>query len=83
MDQTSGTFAEFIALPATQVYEIPDSLDAKRAILTEPLANVVHLFRLLAPAPFFRLAIVGGGTMGALALLPRNESAPARCSLPT
>jgi 2-desacetyl-2-hydroxyethyl bacteriochlorophyllide A dehydrogenase len=69
MDQTSGTFAEFVALPATQIYEIPDSLDASRAILTEPLANVVHLFRLLAPAPFFRLAIVGGGTMGALALL--------------
>jgi threonine dehydrogenase-like Zn-dependent dehydrogenase len=69
MDQTAGTFAEFVALPATQIYEVPDSLDGKRAILTEPLANVVHLFRLLAPAPFFRLAIVGGGTMGALALL--------------
>jgi threonine dehydrogenase-like Zn-dependent dehydrogenase len=69
MDHTPGTFAEFVALPATQIYEIPDSLDANRAILTEPLANVVHLYRLLAPAPFFRLAIVGGGTMGALALL--------------
>jgi 2-desacetyl-2-hydroxyethyl bacteriochlorophyllide A dehydrogenase len=69
MDQTAGTFAEFVALPATQIYEVPDSLDGRRAILTEPLANVVHLFRLLAPAPFFRLAIVGGGTMGALALL--------------
>jgi 2-desacetyl-2-hydroxyethyl bacteriochlorophyllide A dehydrogenase len=69
MDQTPGTFAEFVALPASQVYEIPDSLNAKRAILTEPLANVVHLFRVLTPAPFFRLGIVGGGTMGALALL--------------
>lgn len=69
MDQTPGTFAEFVSLPITQIYEIPDWLDANRAILTEPLANVVHLFRLLVPAPFFRLAIVGGGTMGALALL--------------
>lgn len=69
LDQTPGTFAEFVALPSAQVYEIPDSLAANRAILTEPLANVVHLFRLLSPAPFFRLAIVGGGTMGALALL--------------
>ena len=69
MDQTAGTFAEFVALPANQIYEIPDSLEGSRAILTEPLANIVHLFRLLAPAPFFRLAIVGGGTMGALALL--------------
>jgi 2-desacetyl-2-hydroxyethyl bacteriochlorophyllide A dehydrogenase len=69
MDQTAGTFAEFVTIPASQIYEVPDSLDGKRAILTEPLANVVHLFRLLAPAPFFRLAVVGGGTMGALALL--------------
>lgn len=69
MDQTPGTFAEYVALPSTQVYDIPDSLGAERAILTEPLANIVHLFRLLAPAPFFRLAIVGAGTMGALALL--------------
>jgi 2-desacetyl-2-hydroxyethyl bacteriochlorophyllide A dehydrogenase len=68
MDQTPGTFAEFVALPSAQIYEIPDMLTANRAILAEPLANIVHLFRLLAPAPFFRLAIVGGGTMGALAL---------------
>jgi len=69
MDQTPGTFAEFIAIPCTQIYDIPDSLPSTRAILTEPLANVVHLFRLVAPPPFFRMAIVGAGTMGALALL--------------
>lgn len=69
MDQTAGTFAEFVTLPQSQIYDIPDSLPSIRAILTEPLANIVHLFRLLAPAPFFRLAIVGAGTMGALTLL--------------
>jgi threonine dehydrogenase-like Zn-dependent dehydrogenase len=69
MDQTSGTFADFVVLPHQQIYDIPDSLPSRRAILTEPLGNVVHLFRLLAPAPFFRLAIVGAGTMGALTLL--------------
>ena len=69
MDQVPGTFAEFVALPAGQIHEIPEDLAASRAIFTEPLANVVHLFRLAAPSPFFRLAIVGAGTMGALALL--------------
>ena len=69
MDQTPGTFAEFVTVPVAQAHEIPDSLTSTRAILTEPLANIVHLFRLLSPAPFFRLAIVGAGTMGALALL--------------
>ena len=69
MDQTAGSFAEFVSLPSRQIYEIPDSLPSSRAVLAEPLANIVHLFRSAAPAPFFRFAIVGGGTMGALALL--------------
>lgn len=65
---TPGTFAEYVALPCTQVYEVPDSLTAEQAILAEPLANIVHLFRIVSPPPFFRLAIVGAGTMGALAI---------------
>lgn len=69
MDQTAGCFAEYVSIPTSQVYEIPDSLPDTRAVLAEPLANIVHLFRLAAPLPFFRMGIVGGGTMGALALL--------------
>jgi 2-desacetyl-2-hydroxyethyl bacteriochlorophyllide A dehydrogenase len=69
LGSTSGTFTEYVTLPGTQVYEIPDSLSDGLAILAEPLANIVHLFRLVSPAPFFRLALVGAGTMGALALL--------------
>jgi len=68
LGSTPGTFAEYVALPTAQVYEIPDSLSENQAILAEPLANVVHLFRRVSPLPFFRLAIVGAGTMGALAL---------------
>lgn len=67
--QTPGSFAEFVALPLGQLYEIPESLPSLRAILTEPLANIVHLLRIVSPPPFFRFAIVGAGTMGALALL--------------
>jgi 2-desacetyl-2-hydroxyethyl bacteriochlorophyllide A dehydrogenase len=69
MDQTAGSFAEFVALPESQIYDIPDSLPSSRAVLAEPLANIIHLFRLVSLPPFFRLAIVGGGTMGSLALL--------------
>lgn len=57
-----------MALPCTQVYEVPDSLTSEQAILAEPLANIIHLFRIVSPPPFFRLAIVGAGTMGALAV---------------
>lgn len=69
MDRTQGTYAEFVSLPKTQLISIPEELPATRAILAEPLANVVHLFRLAAPPPLFRLAIIGAGTMGALTLL--------------
>ena len=69
LGSTPGTFAEFVALPSAQVYEVPDSLTSEQAILAEPLANIVHMFRIVAPPPFFRFAIVGAGTMGALALL--------------
>lgn len=66
---TPGSFAEYVSLPSTQVYDVPDSLSSEQAILAEPLANIVHMFRIVAPQPFFRFAIVGAGTMGALALL--------------
>jgi len=69
MDLTAGCHAEFVSLPETQLYEIPDDLSDARAVISEPLANIVHLFRIAAPLPFFRMAIVGGGTMGSLALL--------------
>jgi threonine dehydrogenase-like Zn-dependent dehydrogenase len=69
LGQTQGCFAEFVTLPSPQVHEIPDSLSSSRAVMAEPLANLVHLYRIVSPAPFFRLAIVGAGTMGILALL--------------
>jgi threonine dehydrogenase-like Zn-dependent dehydrogenase len=69
MDQTSGCYQEFVSVPETQVYEIPDELSDAQAVVAEPLANIVHLFRIAQPLPFFRMGIVGGGTMGSLALL--------------
>jgi threonine dehydrogenase-like Zn-dependent dehydrogenase len=69
MDRTSGCYAEFVAVPESQIYEIPGELTDARAVVAEPLANIVHLFRIAAPLPFFRMGIVGGGTMGSLALL--------------
>lgn len=68
MDRTQGCYADFVSVPEHQIFAIPDSLSDQAAVLTEPLANIVHLFRISAPQPFFRLGIVGGGTMGALAL---------------
>lgn len=69
LDRTAGCYAEFVSVPDKQIYEVPDELPDARAVMAEPLANIVHLFRMAAPLPFFRMGIVGGGTMGSLALL--------------
>lgn len=68
MDRTEGCFAEFVVVPETQVYLIADELEDARAILAEPLANVVHLFRLASLRPQLRIGIVGAGTMGSMVL---------------
>jgi 2-desacetyl-2-hydroxyethyl bacteriochlorophyllide A dehydrogenase len=68
MDKTAGCYQEFVTVPERQVHEISDELTDARAVAVEPLANIVHLFRIAAPAPFFRMGIVGAGTMGTLAL---------------
>jgi 2-desacetyl-2-hydroxyethyl bacteriochlorophyllide A dehydrogenase len=68
MDETAGCFAEYVVVPESQVHPIPDELPDTRAVFAEPLANIVHLFRLAAPRPGFRMGIVGAGTMGSLAL---------------
>lgn len=69
MDKTAGCYQEFVTFPEAQVFPIPDHLSDAQAVVAEPLANIVHLFRISAPLPFFRMGIVGGGTMGSLALL--------------
>ncbi len=68
MDRTDGCFAEYVVVPGAQVHTIPDELDDARAILAEPLANVVHLYRLAALRPQLRMGIVGAGTMGSMVL---------------
>ena len=68
MDRMDGCFAEYVVVPQKQVLAIPDELDDARAILAEPLANVVHLFRLAALRSQLRLGIVGAGTMGSMVL---------------
>lgn len=69
MDRTAGCYAEFVSVPESQIHDVPEGLSEAQAVMVEPLANIVHLFRIAAPAPFSRLGIVGGGTMGSLALL--------------
>jgi threonine dehydrogenase-like Zn-dependent dehydrogenase len=69
MDRLHGTYAERIAVEARQLFAISDGQSEEAAILAEPLAVVLHAFRLgLAETPD-AMAIVGGGAIGGLSLV--------------
>ena len=69
MDRVQGTYAERVAVPARQLTALSDGLSEEEAVLAEPMAVVIHAFRLgLAGTPR-ALAIVGGGAIGSLSLI--------------
>jgi threonine dehydrogenase-like Zn-dependent dehydrogenase len=69
MDQLHGTYAELVSVPARQLYALSDTVPEAEAILIEPLAVVIHAFRIsLAEIPE-TVAIFGGGPIGSLALV--------------
>lgn len=68
MDQVPGAFAEWVAVPAKNVFPLPDDLSDERAAMIEPLANGVRLFRLISQHNFGTLALFGAGTQGCLML---------------
>ncbi len=66
---SSGGFAEYTLAPASNVYPLPDGVEARSGALAEPLANGVHAARLgLAGNPVEHTVVVGAGTIGLMCL---------------
>jgi len=70
----AGGYAQFVAAPTTNLFNIPDSLSTTHASLMEPTAvslHAVHLAEkvLTRPISECRALIIGGGAIGALAAL--------------
>ncbi len=68
LDRCHGTYAEFISVPAACLYPVSTTLSEAEAIMTEPLANVVHFFRTTMSEVPDSLTIMGAGAIGILAL---------------
>lgn len=69
MDRRHGAYAERVAVPARQLRALSEELGEEEAVLGEPLAVVIHAFRVgLAGTPR-AMAIVGGGAIGCLSLV--------------
>ena len=72
--QRPGAFAQAMAIPGSCLIELPDSLQATAAALTEPAATALHAVNLsmkslVRPLPECRVLILGGGAIGMLAAL--------------
>ena len=63
-----GGFAELVRLPARCCWPVPDALADEDALLSEPLAVVTRAVARGAPHQGETAAVVGGGTLGLLAL---------------
>jgi 2-desacetyl-2-hydroxyethyl bacteriochlorophyllide A dehydrogenase len=64
-----GGFADFVRAPAYATFQLPAGLDFDVGALTEPLAVGVHGVRLGGLQVGDRVAVLGAGTIGLLAIL--------------
>ena len=67
-DTVDGAFAEFVAVPAVNAYQLPDHVDTQHGAMAEPLACAVHGLRRLGPVFGEPVVVIGAGTMGLLLL---------------
>lgn len=61
----SGAFAEYVAVPTTNLYPVPKEMNASLAALAEPLAVCIHAVK-LGLQPFEDVLIFGAGAIGLL-----------------
>lgn len=61
-----GCFAEYIALPAKNLYVVPDSVNDKAAVFAEPLAAAVNVPELVHLKFGDRILVMGDGKLGLL-----------------
>jgi len=66
MDYYPGGMAEFVAVPRSQVYELPDSLTDHEATFLDPLIASLHAVDVGAPKCLDRVAVFGAGPIGNL-----------------
>jgi 2-desacetyl-2-hydroxyethyl bacteriochlorophyllide A dehydrogenase len=64
-----GGFADYLEMPARHCFRVPSGLDFPTAALTEPLAVAVHGVRLSGLEIGQRVAVLGAGTIGLMAVV--------------
>ncbi|MCI8646714.1 MAG: galactitol-1-phosphate 5-dehydrogenase [Firmicutes bacterium] len=70
----NGGFAEYAAVPAANLIELPDTVSFEEAAMLEPMAVAVHAMRRAKPEKEEPIAICGLGTIGQLLILFLREA---------
>ena len=63
---TNGGFAEFVAVPASQVFRLPESIDSRTAPLIQVLTTCLHAQRQVEIFPAESVVVFGLGVTGQL-----------------
>ncbi|MCX5309647.1 zinc-binding dehydrogenase [Streptomyces sp. NBC_00154] len=71
-----GAFADHVVVPARLLHPLADDADLRAAALLEPAAVVAAAVRAGAPEPGERIAVVGAGTLGLLAVQLLSAMSP-------
>jgi threonine dehydrogenase-like Zn-dependent dehydrogenase len=61
-----GAHAEFLTLPAKNLFEVPENVSSEQAVFTEPLAAAFGIDEQIEILPETRLAVIGDGKLGNL-----------------
>lgn len=68
--QASGCLSEFLVMPATSCFALPDNMTLDQGALSEPLAIGVYATRLYGSLQEKTIGILGSGPIGISVLLP-------------
>ncbi|MFI6686381.1 zinc-binding dehydrogenase [Streptomyces sp. NPDC050485] len=71
-----GGFADHVVVPARLLHPLPDDADLRAAALLEPAAVAAAAVRAAAPEAGERIAVVGAGTLGLLAVQLASSYSP-------
>ncbi|WP_336320381.1 zinc-dependent alcohol dehydrogenase [Streptomyces lavendofoliae] len=76
-----GAFADHVIVPARLLHLLDDDADLRAAALLEPAAVIAAAVRAGRPGPGERVAVVGAGTLGLLAVQLLAASSPAELAV--
>ena len=76
-----GGMSEWFRAPSRSLVELPAGLDVGDACLVEPTAVAWHVARLAGAGPEQRVAVVGGGAIGLMAVAAARAMGAAEVSL--